>query len=63
VLILAFAGIMTVTFIPMTPLGRALNLAALPGVYFAYLAAIIAGYMTLATTVKKLYVHRYGELL
>jgi Mg2+-importing ATPase len=63
VLILAFAGIMTVTAIPMTTLGRALGLAALPGVYFAYLAAIIAGYMTLATTVKKLYVHRYGELL
>jgi Mg2+-importing ATPase len=63
VLILAFAGIMTATSIPMTTLGRALGLAVLPNVYFVYLAAIIVGYMTLATTVKKLYVHRYGELL
>ena len=63
VLTLTFVGIMAVTVIPMTPLGRALGLAALPGVYFAYLAAIVACYMLLATVVKKLYVHRYGELL
>lgn len=60
---LTFAGIAVVTLIPFTPLGTALELTALPGVYFAWLAAIVAGYMLLATVVKKLYVRRYGELL
>lgn len=60
---LTFAGIAVVTLIPFTPLGAALELTALPGVYFAWLAAIVAGYMLLATVVKKLYVRRYGELL
>lgn len=60
---LTFAGIAVVTLIPFTPLGAALELTALTGVYFAWLAAIVAGYMLLATVVKKLYVRRYGELL
>lgn len=60
---LTFAGIAVVTLIPFTPLGAALELTALSGVYFAWLAAIVAGYMLLATVVKKLYVRRYGELL
>lgn len=60
---LTFAGIAVVTLIPFTPLGAALELTALPGVYFVWLAAIVAGYMLLATVVKKLYVRRYGELL
>lgn len=60
---LTFAGIAVVTLIPFTPLGAALELTALPGIYFAWLAAIVAGYMLLATVVKKLYVRRYGELL
>lgn len=60
---LTFAGIAVVTLIPFTPIGTALELTALPGIYFAWLAAIVAGYMLLATVVKKLYVRRYGELL
>lgn len=60
---LTFTGIAVVTLIPFTPLGSALELTALPGVYFAWLGAIIIGYMLLATLIKKLYVRRYGELL
>lgn len=60
---LTFTGIAVVTLIPFTPLGSALELTALPGVYFAWLGAIVIGYMLLATLVKKLYVRRYGELL
>lgn len=44
-------------------LGGALGLAPLPAAYFAWLAAIVAGYMALATAVKKLYMRRYGEWL
>lgn len=63
VTLLTFAGILIVTIIPFTPLAPALGLVALPAVYFAWLAAIVAGYMLLATAVKKFYVRRFGELL
>ena len=58
-----FAGIAVGTLIPFTPVGTAIGLAALPSVYFAWLALTIVGYMALATIIKKLYVRRYGELL
>lgn len=60
---LTFTGIIILTIIPFTPLGAAVNLAPLPLVYFAYLAATILGYMLIVTVVKKLYIRRYGELL
>lgn len=60
---LSFAGIFVVTLIPFTPIGKAIGLIPLPGVYFAWLAAIVASYMILVTAVKKLYVLRFGELL
>lgn len=63
VLALSFTGIAVLTSIPFTPLGTAIGLHALPPVYFAWLAGIILGYMTLATVMKKAYLRRYGQLL
>ena len=63
VTLLTLAGSCAVTVIPFTPLGRALGFTALPAAYFLWLAAIVAGYMLLATAVKKSYVRRCGELL
>ncbi|MFR6023048.1 MAG: magnesium-translocating P-type ATPase [Oscillospiraceae bacterium] len=63
VTLLTLAGSCAVTVIPFTPLGSALGFTALPAAYFLWLAAIVAGYMFLATAVKKSYVRRYGELL
>lgn len=63
VTLLTLAGSCAVTVIPFTPLGRVLGFTALPAAYFLWLAAIVAGYMLLATAVKKSYVCRYGELL
>ena len=63
VIVLTVLGIVTLTVIPFTPLGSMLGLAALPPVYFAWLAGTILCYMTLATLMKTLYVKRYGELL
>lgn len=60
---LTFTGIALVTAVPFTPLGSLLGLAPLPPVYFAWLALTIICYMLLATSVKKLYVRKYGDLL
>lgn len=63
VTLLTFAGIAVITLIPFTSFGQALGFAVLPASYFFWLAAIILGYMVLATVMKKLYIKRYGELL
>ena len=63
VALLTFAGIALVTLLPFSPLAPALDLTALPPVFFAFLAALVAGYMALVTAVKALYVRRYGALL
>jgi len=63
VMLLTFTGIAVLTVIPFTPLGTVLGFAALPPVYFAWLALTIVCYMVLATVLKNLYVKRYGELL
>ncbi|MDP4109358.1 MAG: magnesium-translocating P-type ATPase [Bacillota bacterium] len=56
-------GIAVGTAIPYTPLGKALYMIPLPGVYFPCLIATIFLYMISATTLKKAFVKRYGELL
>lgn len=61
--LITFSAIAAVTVIPFTPFGSALGLAALPPVYFAWLALTVACYMLLATVVKNLYVRKYKELL
>lgn len=63
VTLLTFCGIGLVTMLPFLPFAPALGLTDLPGVYFGWLAVIVAGYMLLATVVKMIYVKRYGELL
>lgn len=63
VILFSFAGIAVLTVIPFTPLGAMLGLAALPNIYFVFLAVTIICYMALATALKTLYVRRYGELL
>jgi len=47
-------------FLPMGPLASYFKLQPLPPVYFAYLAAILLGYMTLTQWMKRFYVRRYG---
>lgn len=63
VTLLSILGIGVVTIIPFTPLGTALELAALPVMYFPWLAGILLGYMVLVTAVKNIYIRRYGEWL
>jgi len=46
--------------IPFTALGRTLGMVPLPLRFFAWLAAILAGYVVLAQVVKARYVTRYG---
>ena len=63
VTLLTFTGIAVLTIIPFTAFGRMLGFVALPMSYFAYLIPCILLYMILATSLKKAYVHHYGELL
>ena len=63
VTLLTFTGIAVLTSIPFTPIGAELGLAALPPVYFAWLALTIVLYMIVATIMKNIYIRRYGELL
>lgn len=61
--LMTFTGIGVLTIIPFTTFGRMLGFVALPTAYFAYLIPCILLYMVLATSLKKAYVRRYGELL
>lgn len=63
VTLLTIAGIIVLTIIPFTAFGAMLGFMPLPAMYFAYLIPCILMYMVLATSLKKAYVHRYGELL
>lgn len=63
VTLLTMAGIALLTALPFSPLGPELGLGALPLEYFLFLIPCILLYMVLATSIKKAYVKRYGELL
>jgi len=63
VVLLTFTGIAVLTAIPFTSFGAAIGLAALPAIYFAWLALTVVAYMALATVFKMIFVRRYGELL
>ena len=63
VTLLSLFGVVTATVIPATPLGGLLGFAPLPGIYFAWLALLVACYMALATAMKRLYGKVHGELL
>ena len=60
---LTTTGIVVGTIIPFTLVGGLLLMHPLPAVYFPILVATIVCYMLLATAFKKIFVHRYGELL
>jgi len=63
VTLLTFSGIILLTVIPFTPLGTYFGLVSLPGIYFGYLALTIIGYLALDIVVKKIYIHKFKELL
>ena len=64
VLMFATAGGIAVgTILPYTFVGEAIGLTLLPGIFYAYLALTILGYMALVTLMKKLFIRKYGELL
>jgi Mg2+-importing ATPase len=46
--------------IPFTPIGSALSMVPLPGIYFVWLAAILIGYCILTQLIKSWFVGRYG---
>ena len=63
VTLLTFTGIAALTVIPFTGFGASIGLAALPIVYFAWLALTLILYMVLVTIFKNFFIRRYGELL
>jgi Mg2+-importing ATPase len=63
VVLLTFTGIAALTTIPFTSFGKAIGLAALPPVYFAWHGLTIVLYMVLATLFKTIFVRKYKELL
>jgi Mg2+-importing ATPase len=63
VMLLTFTGIAALTFIPFTGFGTSIGLAALPPVFFMWLALTIFLYMALTTVFKRMFIRRYGELL
>ncbi len=63
VIIATTMGILTLTLIPFTFIGKDIGLTALPLQYFIYLTLIIAVYMALAYFQKLGYIKRYGKLL
>lgn len=60
---LTFLGIVLLTSIPYTPLAKTFNLVSLPVNYFGWLCLTIILYMIVATLFKKLYIHKFKELL
>ena len=63
VTLLTVAGIAVLTVIPFTGFGASIGLAALPLVYFPWLALTVVLYMVLVTVFKKNFIRRCGELL
>jgi Mg2+-importing ATPase len=47
-------------FLPMGPLADYFKLQALPLSYFPWLVAILLGYATLTTVMKRIYIRKYG---
>ena len=47
-------------WLPLSPLASYFKLQALPWAYYGWLVAILLGYCTLTTLMKRLYIRRYG---
>lgn len=63
VMLVTGLGIVLFTGLTFTPLGRLIGLTALPPVYFAFLAAMVALYLLLVSLAKVRYVKKYRELI
>ena len=63
VMLVTGLGIVLFTGLTFTPLGRLIGLTALPPVYFAFLAAMVALYLLLVSLAKGRYVKKYCELI
>ena len=63
VMLVTGLGIVLFTGLTFTPLGRLIGLTALPPVYFAFLAAMVALYLLLVSLAKGLYRKKYRELI
>jgi len=62
--ILLTACIMAIgIYLPFSPFGEHLALAALPLSYFAWLSGILLSYCVLTQLVKRLYIHYFGQWL
>ncbi len=59
-LVMTAAIIAVGLWLPMGPLAADFKLQALPAAYFAWLAAIVLGYCTLTTLMKRFYIRRFG---
>jgi Mg2+-importing ATPase len=53
--------VMVAGLMPYLPIGTALGFVPLPNLYWAYLAAMLLGYIVLTQVVKTWYVRRYGN--
>ena len=49
--------------LPLTPLGRVMDMVPVPPEYYLWLPLVVLCYMLLTALVKKVYIRRYGELL
>ena len=61
--LLNFFGIMFITSIPFTLLGKVLGCSSLPLSFFLFLLPCVLAYMILVTAVKKAYIHYHKEWL
>ena len=60
---LGTVGVASVTALPFSPIGAALDFRPLPAGYFALLACVVAGYAASVLFARRRYVRRHGELL
>ena len=49
--------------LPLSPLGRVMDMVPVPPAYYLWLPAAVLCYMLLTAVIKKVYIRRYGELL
>ena len=61
--VLNFFGIIVITIIPFTLLGKAIGFVSLPLSFFLYLIPCVLAYMILVTAVKKAYIRYHKEWL
>ena len=58
----AVAVMVTAVTLPFTPIGAWFGFVPLPGVYWLFLAAILAAYLVMTQFVKSWFVRRFGLL-